>query len=70
MRRCGGGDRNQIRIALDEAIARNEITMDDISIYRHMAIHAGVVKPTELERYRVCPICEATLDVPEGDEAA
>ena len=71
MRRSGGGSRELLHWALDEQIAQNTITMDEhAALYRHMAIHAAVVKPLNLERFHVCPVCEAYLDVPEGPAAA
>jgi len=71
MRRSGGGDRNLLHWAINEQMQLGLITIDDQAvIYRHMAIHAGMIKPCQLERFRVCPVCEAYLDVPEGDEAA
>ncbi len=61
MRRSDCADRWQLR-----HIAEDEFPADrGAQVIRHAAIHAGIVKPRTLDRFRICPVCEAHLDWPQ-----
>lgn len=69
MRRAGGPDRTRLREECDESLAAGEISMDTYAVvYRHLAIHAGLITTKATGRYRVCPLCEAPLDLVELDQ--
>ena len=66
MRRSGGGSRDKLMEQCDLALEHGQIDLDEFSlVYFHLAVHAGVVKPANLLRFHICPVCEAKLDIPE-----
>lgn len=74
MRRVGANDADEghrLYAMTERSFARGEITHDRIGdVYRHLAIHAGVIQPADHDRFRVCPTCEAVLDVEERRDGA
>lgn len=64
MRRAGGeNDMHRLHREAEEAFERGEIPFDEVTVlFKHAAIHSGAVHPCRLERFRVCPVCEAYLD--------
>lgn len=69
MRRVGGDqDVHVLYRESEEAFQRGEIRFDEITVlFKHACIHSGTVHPTSLERFSVCPVCEARLDACNSD---
>jgi len=64
MRQNGGADRDVVHAECERSAENGDIRLDEVTtLYRHLMIHAGAVRPCTLDenRFRVCPICEATL---------
>jgi hypothetical protein len=65
MRRTGGGDRHLLSEMCDAVLLQG--LLDRVPhLYRHLCIHAGVITPVDRDRYYVCPVCEAVLDMEES----
>jgi hypothetical protein len=65
MRRTGCPDRYKLNLLCEAAVTQGILSVDDsMRMYHHLGIHAGIISTTH-GRFRVCPECEALLDVPE-----
>ncbi len=73
MRRLGPGGVQPHRLHHEALVEFREgrLEFDQITpLYRHAMIHAGAIVPRDRDRFRVCPTCEAPLNVPVEDRHA
>lgn len=65
MRRSGGAQPHRLHHEAVEAFRRGELGFEQVlPLYRHAMIHAGCVVRKGGIPFRVCPECEASLDIP------
>jgi len=65
MRRIDSGDREVLQRCAQATVDAGSLAQVEVDeVWRHLAIHAGLIKPTMIGRFRVCPECEAMLDIP------
>ena len=67
MRRNGGADPHLLHEMCDAVLLQGLLDLVPHT-YRHLCIHAGLITPVDRDRYHVCPVCEAVLDVPDENE--